>query len=192
MAFREQPAFEIGRRIEIRGGNTWIVILGPDTTNNSIAGFVADLSAALSRTVRVVTGAGPMDGLLTVLESPADDLVLIADLDEVDAAAWSALDINRSGLAREGAVILWLSSYGFANLSRFAPNLRSFVGGSIFPLSPDGSALTPEERASRIAELEDHFQMTSEQAIAQAVAGTQPPDPLFVEWLVLLDRGDLV
>ena len=44
----------------------------------------------------------------------------------------------------------------------------------------------------RIAELEGHFRMTSEQAIAQAVAGTQPADPLFVEWLVLLDRGDLV
>jgi hypothetical protein len=192
MAFLEQPAFEIGRRIEIRGGNTWVVVLGPDTTNDSIAGFIADLSASLSRTVRVVTGAASMDGLLTALATPADDPVLIADLDGVDAEAWSALDINRSGLAREGAVILWLSSYGLANLSRSAPNLRSFVGGSIFPLSRDGSTLTPEERASRIAELEDRFRMTSEQAIAQAVAGIQPSDPLFVEWLVLLDRGDLV
>jgi len=192
MAFLEQPAFEIGRRVEIRGGNTWLVVLGPDRTNDSIAGFVADLSASLSRTVRVVIGAGSMDGLLTALESPADDPVLIADLDGVDAKAWTVLDVNRSGLAREGAVILWLSSYGLANLSRFAPNLRSFVGGSIFPLSPDGSTLTPAERASRIAELEDHFRMTSEQAIAQAFAETQPPDPLFVEWLVLLDRGDLV
>jgi hypothetical protein len=192
MAFLEQPAFEIGRRIEIRGGNTWVVVLGPDRTNDSIAGFIADLSASLSRAVRVVTGAGSMDGLLTALASPADDPVLIADLDGVDAEAWRALDINRSGLAREGAVILWLSSYGLANLSRFAPNFRSFVGGSIFPLSPDGSTLTPEERASRIAELEGQFRMTSEQAIAQAVAGIQPSDPLFVEWLVLLDRGDLV
>jgi hypothetical protein len=192
MAFLEQPAFEIGRRIEIRGGNTWVIVLGPDTTNDSIAGFIADLSASLSRTVRVVTGAGSMEGLLTALASPADDPVLITDLDGVDAEAWSALDVNRSGLAREGAVIVWLSSYGLANLSHFAPNLRSFVGGSIFPLSPDGSTLTPEERASRIAELEGHFRMTSEQAIAQAAAGTQPSDPLFVEWLVLVDRGDLV
>ena len=192
MAFLEQPAFDIGRRIEIRGGNTWVVVLGPDTTMNSISGFIADLSASLSRTVRVVTGAESMDDLLTALASSADDPVLVADLDGVDAEAWSALDVNRSGLAREGPVILWLSSYGLANLSRFAPNLRSFVGGSIFPLSPDGSTLTPEERASRIAELESHFQMTREQAIAQAGAGTQPSDPLFVEWLVLLDRGDLV
>src|SRR5262245_2321650 len=189
MAFLEQPAFEIGRRIDIRGGNTWFVVLGPD---DSIAGFIADLSASLSRTVRVVTGAGSMDELLTALASPADDPVLIADLDGLDVGAWSALDVNRSGLAREGAVVLWLSSNGLAHLSHFAPNLRSFVGGSIFPLSLDGSTLTSEERASRIAEMEDHFRMTSEQAIAQAVAGTQPSDPLFVEWLVLLDRGDLV
>jgi hypothetical protein len=192
MAFLEQPAFEIGRRIEIRGGDTWVVVLGGETTSDSISGFVSDLSASLNRTVRVVTSAGSMDGLLTALASPADDPVLIADLDGVDSEAWSALDINRSALAREGTVILWLSTHGLANLSRFAPNLRSFVGGSIFPLLPDGSTLTPEERASRIAELEDHFQMTSEQAITQAAAGTEPADPLFVEWLVLLDRGDLV
>lgn len=192
MAFLEQPAFEIGLRVEIRGGNTWLVVLGPDRTYDSIAGFVADLSASLGRTVRVVMRTGSMDELLAALKGPADDPVLIADLDGVDAEAWSVLDVNRSGLAREGAVILWLSSYGLANLSRFAPNLRSFVGGSIFPLSSDGSTLTPEERASRIAELEDHFRMTSEQAIEQAVTGTQPPDPLFVEWLVLMDRGDLV
>ena len=79
MAFLEQPAFEIGRRVEIRGGNTWVVVLGPDTTNDSIAGFIADLSASLNGTVRAVTGAGSMDGLLTALASPADDPVLMAE-----------------------------------------------------------------------------------------------------------------
>jgi len=56
----------------------------------------------------------------------------------------------------------------------------------------DDFAFTPEERAVRIADIEDHFQMSSDQAIAKALVGTQPPDPLFVEWLVLLNRGDLV
>jgi hypothetical protein len=192
MGFLEQPAFEIGRRIEIRGGATWLVVLGPDTTSDSTAEFVADLSATLGRTVRVVQCAESVDQILTELANPADDPVVVTGLDGVDSEAWIALDINRSGLVREGAVILWLSGHGLAKLSRFAPNLRSFVGGSIFPLSSDGSTLTPEERALRIAELEHHFRMTSEDAIAQAVAGTQPSDPLIAEWLVLLDRGDLV
>lgn len=56
---------------------------------------------------------------------------------------------------------------------------------------PDSDTLTPEERASRIADMEDHFRMTSEQAIAHAEAGTEPIAPLFCEWMVLLDRGDL-
>jgi hypothetical protein len=63
---------------------------------------------------------------------------------------------------------------------------------TVYSPEEEFSTLTSEERASNIAELEDYFQMTSEQAIEQAVAGTQPSDPLFVEWLVLLDRGDLV
>ena len=46
--------------------------------------------------------------------------------------------------------------------------------------------------ASRIAELEKYFGMTSKEAIAHAVAGAQPASPRLAEWLVLLDRGDLV
>ena len=38
-----------------------------------------------------------------------------------------------------------------------APNLKSFIGGSICALSPSGGTLTAEERSQRIKELEEHF-----------------------------------
>ncbi len=52
--------------------------------------------------------------------------------------------------------------------------------------------MTDLERAERIAEFEAHFQMTSADVIERAQSGTLPTEPHFVEWLVLLDRGDLV
>jgi hypothetical protein len=52
--------------------------------------------------------------------------------------------------------------------------------------------MTSTERQERLADLESHFQISGSEVIAQAEAGTLPPEPHFVEWLVLLGRGDLV
>ena len=51
--------------------------------------------------------------------------------------------------------------------------------------------LTPEERAERVADLEQHFGMTSAEAVSRAIAGSEPISPLFAEWMILMDRGDL-
>jgi hypothetical protein len=52
--------------------------------------------------------------------------------------------------------------------------------------------MTAAERRQRISSLESHFQISSAEVIARAEAGRLPTEPHFVEWLVLLDRGDLV
>ena len=190
--FLTQPAFEIGLRADLRGGYAWFVILKPAEERDALANFVTDLSVVLDKPVRVVNSIGSIERLHNELNAPADDPILIPDLDGADAERWSALDVNRSGLSREGTVVLWLSSDGLANLCEFAPNIRSFVGGSIFTLGSDGGAMTDAERVDRIAQLEAHFQMTSADVISRAQADRLPAEPHFVEWLVLLDRGDLV
>ena len=192
-AFLTQPAFEIGRRLEIRGSSAWFVVLRPAEEEDALADFVADLSAVLDQPVRVVHSFGSsFEELRNDLNESAGDPVLIPDLDQADAERWLALDVNRSAWIREGAVVLWLSAAGVANLSSCAPNIKSLVGGSIFHLGTDGGAMTAAERDQRIADLESHFQMNSAEVIRQAESGVLPTEPHFVEWLVLLDRGDLV
>ncbi len=61
-----------------------------------------------------------------------------------------------------------------------------------FPLSPSGEALNEAERVARVQELEKHYHLSSDSVIESAKVGTLPPSPHFVEWLVLLGRGDLV
>jgi len=191
--FLTEPAFEIGRRLEIRGSSVWFVVLRPAEEEDALANFVADLSAVLDQPVRAVRSSGSsFEKLRSDLRESSVDPVLITDLDEADAERWRALDVNRSAWLREGAVVLWLSAAGVTNLCSYAPNIRSIVGGSIFHLGTDGGAMTAAERNQEIADLESHFEMSSAEVIRQAESGVLPTEPHFVEWLVLLDRGDLV
>ena len=52
--------------------------------------------------------------------------------------------------------------------------------------------MTEEERQERLKELSEHFGLTAEEVVQKAEARELPHEPEFVEWLVLLDRGDLV
>ena len=192
--FIEQPAFEIGRRLEIRGSDVWCVALKPSGADaTTLADFAADLSAVLGQQVRIIEALPlSVDRLCKDLSEPDSDPVLVSAWEQADDAMWRDLDINRSGLSRPGPVILWLSATALARLCNRAPNLRSFVGGSIFLLGSHGQAMTPSERQKEIAELESHYEMSSQEMLRLAESGTLPADTHFVEWLVLLERGDLV
>ena len=192
--FIEEPAFEIGRRVEIRGAYAWFVVLKPIVdVEVALDAFVAEFSAFLGEQVRIIHGINrSLEELRSDLNNPANDPVVISDFDQADPNFWSVLDINRSGLLRLGPVILWLSSVGLTSLCEHAPNIRSFIGGSIVYLGTHGDVMTASERQERISDLESHFQITSADVILRAESGTLPTEPHFIEWLVLLDRGDLV
>lgn len=192
--FVKEPAFEIGRRVDIRGAYCWFVILKPTAeVEAALEAFVSEFSAFLGQPVRILSGVAPtLDNLRGDLTHPATDPVVISDLDQANADFWRALDINRNGLLRGGPVILWLSTTGLASLCEYAPNIRSFIGGSIVHLGIHGDVMTASERQQRISDLESHFGIPSAEVIRRAEAGTLPTEPHYMEWLVLLDRGDLV
>ena len=52
--------------------------------------------------------------------------------------------------------------------------------------------LTADEIEQRLQNLRDHNNLTNQQVIEMAKEGTLPSEPYFAEWLVLLDRGDLI
>jgi hypothetical protein len=186
--FINEPAFEIGRRVEIRGAYAWFVVLKPANDSElALENFAAELSAVLEMRVRVIDfRAYSFEEIREGLNAPPKDPVLIFDLDHAGNNDWQTLDINRSGLLREGPVVFWLSPRDLTRLCEHAPNIRSFVGGSIFALSTHGDELTPAERQQRISDLEAHFVMASAEVIARAESGTLPTEPHFVEWLVRL------
>jgi len=99
--FIEQPAFEIGRRVEVRESYAWFVLLRPSAEpEEALDNFLAELSAVLAQPVRIVPGvATSLEQVLAELSEPRGDPVLMSGLDQADMDYWRALDINRSGRA---------------------------------------------------------------------------------------------
>lgn len=192
--FEPRPGHEIARRLELRGGHAWVVVLKPgETVQSALEALEDELDVYVGGPVRTLDASGlSIADLRERLHTPPDDVVVLTGLDDFDKDSWTALDINRDGMARQGTLVLWLSPEGVLGLCRHAPNLRSFIGGSIFHLGPDGGIMTEEERQRRRADLAAHYKLDNGQVIQLAEARKLPPEPEFVEWLVLLGRGDLL
>jgi hypothetical protein len=191
----EQPV-EIARRLEIRGedSSSWIVILtplvDPEGALNRVRG---DLSALLQKSTRVLKLAdNTYKQLRSNLNEPADDIVILVAVGEFTHDKWQSIDLMRSALERKGPIIFWVSAETFAGLSEYAPNIRSFIGPSVFIAGPEGSIMTEEDRLNRLQELAHHYGQTNEEIVRKAEARELVPEPHLVEWLVLLGRGDLV
>lgn len=192
--FESQPFFQIARRLEIRGGTGWLVVLNPagDFTTD-LNELQTELQSVLQKPVRVVElEPSTFEQLREALHDPDDDAVVLSGGPGLAPEKWRSLDIMRSAMERSGPVVLWLAPTDVANLANFAPNIRSLIGSEYFIAGPDGGIMTEAERQERLKELSEHFGFTDEVAVRKAEAGELPHDPEFVEWLVLLNRGDLV
>jgi hypothetical protein len=189
-----EPLVEIARRLEIRAANSWIAVLAPyaarDTAREDL---IAELESFLQVRARVVA-VKPVsfDALRKALHRPSDDAVILFVGADVEASDWSSVDLMRSALERDGPVLLLMAPDAVGQLTEFAPNIRSFIGASIFIAGPDGGIMTEEERQSRLKELRQHYQLDDEEVVRKAESKELSPEPEFVEWLVLLGRGDLV
>jgi hypothetical protein len=192
--FSTQPFFEIARRLEIRGETGWLAVLCPSTDSAvALDEILIELQSVLQRPARVIQlEPSTFEELREALHQPSDDTVVLSSSTGLTPERWSSLDIMRSALERSGPVILWLATGDVANLVEHAPNIRSFIGGSIFLAGPDGGIMTEAERQERLKQLSEHFQLTDQEVVRKAEARQLSNEPEFVEWLVLLDRGDLV
>jgi len=192
--FKEFSGFEILERIELRGedAHSWIAIVG---STDYVGTFATELESQseLNAAVRIVD----IEGLLPTdirdkLQSPPNDHVILIGFDGRSRDFWASLDINRSALERTGALFFWLTHNGLSDLCRYAPNIKSYIGTAIFTFIGVKGALTSENRKERLKELEEKFRMSDAQLIERAERHQIEPEPEFVEWLLLLGRGDLV
>ena len=192
--FSSQPFFEIARRLEIRGETGWLAVLSHATDSTAaLDQLQTELQSVLQKPARVIQlEPSTFEELHDALHQPDDDAVVLSGGTGLTPEKWRSLDIMRSALERNGPVILWLAPTDLANVAEFAPNIRSFIGGSIFLAGPDGGIMTDTERRERLKELSEHFGFSGDEAVRRAEARELPHEPEFAEWLVLLGRGDLL
>jgi hypothetical protein len=194
--FPSEPSIEVARRLEIRGydSSSWIAILVPlQNLETALDGLRADLSALLQRKTRLFDLRGStFETLRALMHEPSDDIAILMATASLGQEKWASLDLMRSALERRGPVVLWISLEAFAELAEFAPNIRSFIGASVFVSGHDGGIMSATERQGRLDQLSRHYGYSHEEILRKAEARELSPEPRLVEWLVLLGRGDLV
>jgi hypothetical protein len=192
--FKEFSGFEILERIELRGedAHSWIAIVADPSPNNAGI-FATELQSQSELNVRIldIEGLLPSD-IRDKLQNPPDDHVILMGFDGRSKDFWASLDINRSALERAGALFFWLSHNSLSELCRHAPNIKSYIGTAIFEFAGLKGALSSQSRNQRLRELAEMFGMSDEEVIEKAKEHRIEPEPEFVEWLLLLGRGDLV
>lgn len=81
--------------------------------------------------VELIQVSSPGELLDLVLRHP-DSVLVVLGLEALDADAWRRVDANRSRLARELPAILVLDESRLPLVVENAPNLWSWLGGSVF------------------------------------------------------------
>ena len=143
--------------------------------------------------IKVISGLNGVDELIEQVLGATEDYLILYQLNNWQENDWKKLDGYRSRLDKHKlGGLLVLSQSTAVKMVANSPNLASWLGSKIYNLELDTELLNEEEKESRLAALREWSNQSDIEIIALAEANQLPPDSEYGEWLVLLDRGDLV
>jgi hypothetical protein len=194
MIFSDGTLSQIVRRAGLRASDGWIGIITPIEPDTDRVVSLREEAEIQALPVPEVITVGEMEpfALGQLIQSRGDSSLLLTGFDSWSPSRWKAADLNRNTWLRGGGVTwLVLGPTGASRMAGNAPNLRSVLG-SFLVLSPNGDEMGAEEVARRLEDLRAHYNRTDAAVIQAASDGKLELSPHMVEWLILLDRGDLV
>ena len=167
-------------------GNTWSALI---TSNLYIQQLVDDLQETLSIFTECEVGClSAQDATNVFVEKiiqANEDYLILWNFEQWNKNNWYELDCMRSSLMRKGGVVLVLSPDSAKIMFSYAPNIVSWLGSRVYSFLKDTELLSVEEIRERLAALREWSGLTDSQIIEMAETG-------YAEWLVLLERGDLI
>jgi hypothetical protein len=142
--------------------------------------------------VSTTATAGPEE-LLRAIDESSSDYLLLHNFENWSEKEWRCFDGFRHQLnqGKQGGT-LCLTEKSLRSMLSFAPNFASWVGNKIYQVVLNSYLLTEEQSQSRLVSLRKWSGWSDAEVIRQAESDQLPPDPEYAEWLILLDRGDLV
>lgn len=185
---------ELAWRVALRfDAGDWLALVAP--TASSVQPTAHDLHEELrAQEIPVVSSQHPSSAaaLIASAQEQPRHVLLLSEIDDLAAQEWRSLDLRRDELQRGACVIAVLQRPTLQRILSAAPNLASWISGSLWRVAPLGEQLPAEEVSQRLAALRQRFGMSDDQVLRQAQEHQLPRDPEFGEWLILLDRGDLL
>jgi len=172
-------------------GNLFVLICPLDLIERVILRLRSELEGEVA--VETVHGAQNATELISWIQRiESTRMAILSGFETFAATDWQGVDLLRSRLARDGAIIFVMSPSSVQDLTRDAPNLASWIGGSFWNVDIASELLTAEERESRLKGLREWSQRTDSEILQLAAKGLLPKEPEYVEWLILLKRPDLI
>jgi len=159
--------------------------------------FLKDLSYALdlipnSTSLILTKPSESVRGLIAEMAKSAPQFYCIANLNEFTSTQFEELDKARSQFVAERIALLVLNEVAMHRFLSSAPNLLSFIGAKIYSALPDIWTLTTEQKSNRLSNLRSSFGMSDEELVGSVEESKIDLSPSVVDWLILLDRGDLI
>ena len=121
---------------------------------------------------------------------PAGALVVVTGVCALDAAGLAWLDLSRDRLFAAGGGVLLLPEARFGEVFSRLPNLSSVIGGRVWSFTASSEPTFDVEAALQALRARAGFD--DDELIRRAAARELELDPYMAEWLVLLNRGDLL
>lgn len=178
------------RVLESDGPNVWLVLVsdGPlDEVARMLSAEISTLDGE-SATVYAVTSGSDLESLA---REHADGIAIVTGVNGFGDADWQRVDLNRTRLQRNGTTVLVLDPAAIEQLENRAPNLASWIGGSIWRLE-EARPLDGANAEQRLVALRRWSGLGDQEVVRLAESGALPPDPEYAEWLTLLGRGELL
>jgi hypothetical protein len=182
-------AFRVADRVST---SEWMVLLhspGKDEElGNELAEALDDISGDTARVAVVASGAE----LIQAVHGAGEEVCIIAGLDALSAEEWRGIDRQRSQLLHAQCAVLLASPQSLDRLAIHAPHLASWIGPAIWTLDSGPPGLSDQEKEDRLRALREHYERSDHEVVDMAERRELPAEPDYAEWLVLLDRGDLI
>ena len=186
---------ELLQRIGSRpDGNIWMVIA---VDINDIKSIIIDLQDTIEIfsecNTGTISGEFGARALINQIIEASEEYLLLWKLDDWDNNEWKIFDALRSRLDKgnKGGLLIISEQANYLMLHN-APNFVSWLGARIYYLQKDAEILSDEECDRRLSALQEWANKTNEEVIILAENRQLPTDPEYGEWLILLDRGDLL
>jgi hypothetical protein len=174
-------------------GNIWTILV---VETSDIDEVVEELSETISIfsecEIKVISVQNGASDLVEQIIQSSEDYLLLWTFEAWNCEDWHRLDACRSSLSKPRGGMLVLSSTSAEMMLNCAPNFCSWVGSRVYALEKDSEFLTDLDREIRLSALREWSGLSDAAVVESAESYQLPRTPEYIEWLILLGRGDLI
>jgi hypothetical protein len=174
--------------------NIWaVLVVKPEDMTSTVLDLQDTLEIFIESEIAIISGENGVRELIGKVKQAEQDYILLWQLEAWQTADWRSFDAFRSNLDKEGnGGLILLTKESTYSLLHNAPNLASWLGAKVFYFEKDAEMLTDHEVNLRLSALQEWLNKTNDEVTKIAENSQLPHDPEYAEWLILLNRGDLL